>query len=112
MSLSKTLYPLSAKYYPERQETLGSITSNKHFGQFNLCNGSRGVASLKFKVVSTHFVEHAECMRKRNIYKQRGPRCDTAKCGVSSGSALFAKINTLLVMVDYKKLYMIRQALW
>ena len=37
-------------------------------------------------------VEQTECMRKRN---------NAAKHGVSSGSALFAKINTLLVMVDY-----------
>ena len=31
----------------------------------------RGVSSLKFKV---RIVEQAECMRKRNIYKQRRPR--------------------------------------
>ena len=41
-------------------------------------------------------------MRKRSIYKQGRPRSDAAKRRVSSGSALFAKINTLLVIVDYK----------
>ena len=50
-----------------------------------------GVANLKFKVRT--------CMWKWNIYKQRRPRWDAAKCGISSGSALFAKINTLLVIV-------------
>ena len=38
-------------------------------------------------------------MQNRNIYTNS----DSAKGGVSSGSALFAKINTLLAMVDYKK---------
>ena len=50
-------------------------------------------------------VEQAECVQKRNIYKQRRPRKDAAKCGVSSGSALFVKINTFLVMVDFKIVY-------
>ena len=61
-----------------------------------------GVASLKFKYA---IVEQAECMQKRNIYKQRRPRWDTTKGGVSSGYALFAKINSLLVMVGYKNVY-------
>ena len=44
-------------------------------------------------------------MRKRNIYKQRIGRGDTTKRGVSSGSTLFANINTPLVMVGYKNVY-------
>ena len=43
-------------------------------------------------------MEQAECMQKGN---------NTTKHGVSSGSPLFAKISTLLIMVDYfkKKVY-------
>ena len=57
-------------------------------------NHDWGVASLNSKYAR---VEQAECIQKGNIYKQCRP-----KCGVSSGSALFDKINTLLVMVAHK----------
>ena len=62
------------------------------------CSDTQVGSSLKLKYA---VMEQTECIRKGNIYKQRRPRC-----AVSSGSALFAKINTLLV-----NSYMIRPSL-
>ena len=57
-------------------------------------------------------MEQAECMRKRNVYKQRRPRSGGAERGVSSWSALFTKISTLIVMTDYQqKKFLYDQAL-
>ena len=40
-----------------------------------------------------------------HAYRQRRPGLDAIKRSVSSGSALFAKINILLVMIGYKNVY-------
>ena len=63
-----------------------------------LCDQGRGSSQIQ----STQLWNRLNAWKKRNIYKQRRPRWDAAKRGVSSGSTLFAKINTLLVMVDYR----------
>ena len=54
---------------------------------------ARGVVSLKFKVRTC---EQADCMQKRNIYKQCRPRWDAAKC-VSSGFALLPRYTIKIV---------------
>ena len=74
---------------------LVEIDNGGTWSALRMLSASRGLASLKFKV-------QASLHAKKSIYKQRRPRWDAAKRGVSSGSALFARINTFLVMVDYK----------
>ena len=54
-----------------------------------------GVASLKFKV-------KAECIQKGAYTNSVDPDETPQNAASSSGSALFAKINTLLEIVDYK----------
>ena len=68
-------------------------TDQSHCGEASFPRGNSKYA----------LVEQAECMRKRIIYKQCRLRWDAAKCSVSSGSGLYAKICTLLVIVDYNK---------